>query len=154
MPEARTIACPHCGAERTTTAGAGQRVRCRSCGELYLTPRGSIAPTLAPAATSEPTPAATDAAVSAVPSPGTAAVPAPSSSAVTVAEAVTIKPAAKPRAAKSDAGPGSQPAAGDAPSQEQVATPAAEPTPVIPAAVSGRRGGLGSAMRRRVTGRG
>lgn len=140
MPEPRTIACPHCGIERQTKAGAGNRVRCTGCGKLYLTPRGSIVSEPPDDGAQEPT-TPVPAAATAVPSPAAAA--SASRTTVKVADRVTITKAAKPRLPKVEATPEPAPVP---------PAPVADPVPAIPAAVAGRRGGLGSSMYRRIHG--
>ena len=135
MADPRAITCPHCDTERTTKAGAGQRVSCPGCGRLFLVPRAGEVAGPAHAGASAAGEPAGDA-----PQP---APRAPTGATVRKADGVTIKQAAKPRAPR--------------PTPEVEEEPPAEPVleepPRIPAAVSGRRGGLGSAFyRRRVRG--
>jgi hypothetical protein len=123
----RRIACPYCGVERDTKAGGGQRLRCRGCGRIFLAP-----PRLTGAG-GEP---------SVVSAPAAEVRPAEVRRAeVRRAEAVTIRRAARPRARKAEEASPAEP-------PDPVRAPQAAPP--IPAVVSGRRGGLGSAMYRRL----
>lgn len=151
MADPRAITCPHCDTERTTKAGAGQRVSCPGCGRLFLVPRaGEVAGPAHAGASAAGEPAGNaggdgsgDGSVDDPPPAPQPAPRAPTGATVRKADGVTIKQAAKPRAPR--------------PTPEVEEEPPAEPVleepPRIPAAVSGRRGGLGSAFyRRRVRG--
>ena len=121
MAAERTVACPHCGAPRTTKANPGVGLACQSCGERFLVPKidpGSVGPqsSAAPRA------------------PG----PDPSlDGGVTVKRGrLSIPQAARPRGRAGDA----DPVADDGPATQD-GPPAPDPAPSVHQAPAGGRDG-------------
>lgn len=155
MPQLRNIECPGCGDVRQSKAGAGTRLRCSACGKIFRasalaadpvtpvvhTPDDSTSPSQDGTTTATKGGAAPAAEHEPAGSPPPAGGGGSGGVKVTRATKTVVPQTARPRPRATTKGPAKKTAANKTPAKKQAPKP--EPTPPTPAAVSGRRGGLG-----------